>query len=217
MALRHRAPGNGAMGMWVGVGEPQKLRGAAILGRAEGSSLVSFKHQHPGKFQQYHRPRKGSLNPQDVPRKNLDGLQKRVFEDPSQRNRRRASTPSLGIYLPIFLQVRMSGRACMHLYMRTCFVSAIALHTYGSFRKFGGTLFGVLIMRILLLTCTILGSPIFGNSHIETQRREREREETEKRERRLQALGSDYLWPRAWAKAIECLWQYDDQHHHCCR
>ena len=106
------------MGMWVGVGEPQKLRGAAILGRAEGSSLVSFKHQHPGKFQQYHRPRKGSLNPQDVPRKNLDGLQKRVFEDPSQRNRRRASTPSLGIYLPIFLQVRMSGRACMHLYMR---------------------------------------------------------------------------------------------------
>ena len=37
---------------------------------------------------------------------------------------------------------------------------------YGSFRKLGGTLFGVLIIWILLFKGTILGSPIIGNSRM---------------------------------------------------
>ena len=36
----------------------------------------------------------------------------------------------------------------------------------GSFRKLGGTVFGVLIIRILGEKGTRLGSPIFGNSQI---------------------------------------------------
>ena len=42
-------------------------------------------------------------------------------------------------------------------------------HTaYGSFRKLGVPYFGVLIIRILLFK-VLLGSPIFGNSHINMQ------------------------------------------------
>ena len=38
--------------------------------------------------------------------------------------------------------------------------------------KIRGTLFGVLIIRILLISGTILGSPIFGNHHVAVTTRE---------------------------------------------